>query len=142
MHPRHPDLAYVGQGLGIQRRMLGLALVIEFLAHPLADLLGDLAGVDGRVHAAVDGENPFELTQIRLHGGLHVRVLELAGQLLAVQRGRPVHLAEGGCGRGGELEGSEAALPLRTQLRLHAPLDEGRPHRGRLRLQLLQFGRV
>ena len=75
--------------MSIERRMLRLALVIELLAHPLADLLGDLAGIDGGVHAAMEREDEFELLQIRLHGRLHVGILQLAGERLAILRASP-----------------------------------------------------
>ena len=42
--------------------------------------LGDLGGVDRRVHAAVDGEQPFELLEVGLDGRLHVGILQLAGE--------------------------------------------------------------
>ena len=61
---------------------------------------------------------------------------------LAVLRARPMDLAEGGGGGGVEIEGAEPALPLRPELRLHAALDEGRPHGRRLALQLLQLGGI
>jgi len=142
MDPWDPDRLHVREGPGIERRVLGLALVVELLAHPLADFLGDLAGVDGRVHAAMYGEDPFELLEIRLHGRLHVGILQLAGELLAVLRGRAMDLAERCGGGGSEIEGAEPALPLRSQLRLHAPLHEGRPHGRCLALELLQLGGI
>ena len=80
--------------------MARLALVVELLAHALGDLLLDLARVDRRVHAAVDGEENVELGEVGLHGGGHVGILQLAGERLAVERGRPVHLPERG-GAGG-----------------------------------------
>jgi hypothetical protein len=68
----HAHLVDGPEGVGVERHMLRLALVVELLAHPLADLLGDLAGVDGGIEPAVDREGHLELAQIRLHGGLHV----------------------------------------------------------------------
>ena len=59
--PRHPHFRGFGQHGAIERGVLGLALVIEFLADAFADLAGDFGGVDRRVHAAVNGEQPFEL---------------------------------------------------------------------------------
>ena len=54
--PRHADQVGAGQHRPVERDVLGLALVIELLAHPRADLLGDLGGVDRRIHPAVDRE--------------------------------------------------------------------------------------
>ena len=88
--------------------MLRLAHVIELLAHPLADLLGDLAGIDGGVHAAMEREDEFELLEIRLHGRLHVWILQLAGKRRTVLGRRPVNLPERRGGRGIEIERAEA----------------------------------
>ena len=85
---------------------------------------------------------PFELLEIRFNGGLHVGVLQLAGERLALLRGRAMNLAERGGGGGVEIEGAEPALPAGAQLGLHAPLDEGGPHGRRLALELLQLGGV
>ena len=125
--------------------MLGLAQIVELLAHPRGDLLGDLGGVDHRVHAAMDREQPVELLQVGFHRGLHVGVLQLAGERLAVERAGAVHLAERG-GRGRlVLERGELLLPAGAELGHHAPLDEGPAHRRGIVLQLLQllgvFGR-
>ena len=90
----------------------------------------------------MEGEGDPELLEVRLDRRLHVGVLQLAGQRLARRRGRPVHLSERGRGRGLEVEGAEAGVPVRAELGLHAPLDEGGAHRRRVGLELLQLGRV
>jgi hypothetical protein len=119
--------------------VLGLALVVELLAHARADLLGDLAGVDHAVHAAVDREQPVKLLQVGLDRGLHVGVLQLGGEQLAVERARAMHLTERG-GRGRlVLELGEPLLPTGAELGHHAPLHEGPAHRRRFALQLLQL---
>ena len=87
-------------------------------------------------------KHEFELLQIRLHGRLHVRILQLAGERRAVLRGRAVDLPQGRGGGGIEIEGAEPAAPLRPEFRLHAPFHERRAHGRRLALQLLQFGRI
>ena len=74
--------------------MLGLTPIIELLAHARADLLGDFAGVDRAIEAAADRQQPFQLLQIGFDGGLHVGILQLAGQRLAIERARAMNLAE------------------------------------------------
>ena len=77
-----------------------LADIVELLADARADLARDLARVDRRTHPAVDGEQEVELDEIGLHRRGHVGILQLAGERLALEAGRAVHLAErGGGGR-------------------------------------------
>ena len=125
--------------------MLRLAQIVELLAHACGDFLRDLAGVDHRVHAAVDREQPIELFQIGFDRRLHVGILELGGEPLAVGRARAMHLAERGSGGRLVLELGEFALPARAELRRHAPLHERPAHRRGIALQLLElldvFGR-
>ena len=104
-----------------------------------ADLLGDLGGVDRRIHAAVDGEDQIELLEIGFDRRLHVGILQLAGQRGAVMRPRAMHLAER-CRRGRMmLEVGEFLLPVRPELGDHTPLHERPAHRRRLALQLAQL---
>ncbi len=138
-HVGHADQVDAFQHQPVERDVLRLAPVIELLAHARGDLLADLGRVDHRVHAAVDREQPVELLQVGFHGRLHVRVLQLAGNLRAVERMRAVHLPERGGRRRLVLEGGELALPVRPKLRRHAPLHERPAHRRRFALQLLQF---
>ncbi len=93
-HVRHADEIGALEHRAIERDVLRLAPVVELLAHARGDLLGDLARVDHRVHAAVDREQPVELLQVGLHGGLHVGILQLGGERLAVERARAMHLAQ------------------------------------------------
>ncbi len=76
--------------------MLGLAHIVELFAQARADLLGDLAGIDRRVEAAADRKQHAELVEVGFDRRLHVRILQLAGKLLAVERCGAVHLAERG----------------------------------------------
>src|SRR5262249_17904549 len=62
--PRYPDLLDVGEHVAIERDVPGLAAIIELLADAGADLLGDLGGVDHRVHAPMDGEDDLPLLQV------------------------------------------------------------------------------
>ena len=74
--------------------MTGFAVVIQLLAQAGRQFGVDLARVDGPVVSLVDGEDQFQLLEIGLDGGAHVRVLELAGEHPTVAAGRLVHLAE------------------------------------------------
>ena len=67
---------------------------IELLADASRDLPVYLPRVDDRVHAAVNREQPARVAEVRLHRRLHVRVLQLAGKLRAVEPARPLHLPE------------------------------------------------
>jgi hypothetical protein len=140
--PRHAHDIGVVEHDPIERDMLGLAKIVELLAHARADLLGDLGGVDRAVEAAADREQPLQLAQIGFDGGLHVGILQLARQLGAVERAGAVHLAERRGGGRMVLEVFELFLPVRAELGEHAALDEGPAHRRRFALQLLQFGGV
>ena len=139
---RHADKVDVREHVAIERDVLGLALVVELLADARADLLGDLGGVDRRLHAAVDGEDQVELLEVGFDRRLHVGILQLAGQCGAVMRPRAVHLAERRRGGGVMLEVGEFLLPVGPKLRNHAPLDEGPAHRRRLALQLGKLGDI
>ncbi len=125
--------------------MARFALIVELLAQALAELLQNLARVDLRAETPLHGEDHAELAEIRFDRRLHVRILQLAGNRGAVRRGRAMHLPERSGGRRLVLEGLEALLPVRPELRTHAAADEGPAHRRRRRLQLLQlegvFGR-
>ena len=55
---------------------------------------------------------------------------------------RPMHLAERGRGRRRHSKTANLACPVRPEFGHHAPLDERRPHRRRLALQLRQLLRV
>ena len=83
-----------GEHLPVKRDVLGLAPVIEFLAHPLADLLADLAGVDRGIESPPDGKEPLQLLQVGFDRRLHVRILQFAGKRRALERARTMDLAE------------------------------------------------
>ncbi len=84
-------------------------------------------------------EQNAKLGEIRLHRRLHVRVLQLHREPPPVMGCRPMHLAERGGGRGLVLELGELGLPLRPQLRRHAPPHEGPAHGRGLALQLAKL---
>ena len=93
-HLRHADAWLLGENVPIKRNVFGFALIVELFAQPRTDFLADFACVDGGIHTAPDCEQPFELTQIRFHRRLHVRILQLAGQRGAVMRDGAMHLSE------------------------------------------------
>src|SRR3546814_4466471 len=68
-----------------------------------------------------------------------VRVLQLAGEIAAIEAGGAVHLAERGGGRRLVLEGLEPRLPAGAELAAHTALHEGPAHRRRVGLELAQF---
>ncbi len=119
--------------------MARFAVVIELLAYAGADLDLDLARVDGAVHLPMQREEQVELAEIRLDGGFHVRVLQLAGQRRAIRQSRPVNLAEGGCGGRLLLETAEAGEPVRAQFGGHPAAHEDIGHGRRLGLELAQL---
>ena len=140
--PRHAhDIDTVEHG-AIERDMLGLAAVIQLFAHPRTDLLADFAGVDGGIEPPPDRQQPLQLLQIGFDRGLHVGILQLAGQQRAIERAGAVHLAER-CGRGRMmLKACKPFCPVGAELGHHAALDEGPAHGRRFALQLLQLGGV
>ena len=78
----------------IEPHMCGLALVIELLAQPVGDFGMDLASRDRAVVPLVDAHRQLQLPQVGLHRRCHFGVLQLTGERPAVERRRPVHLAE------------------------------------------------
>ena len=138
--PRHAHERPVGEHDAIEPGDLGLALVVELFAHPLADLARHLACVDRGARAPMEREQEVEIGEIRLHRRSHVRILQLAGEPLAAEAERSVHLAERRGGRGLQIEFGETLAPVRPKLGLHAPAHERGAHRRRLRLELRQFG--
>ena len=122
--------------------MRGLALVIQFLAQPLADLGMDLVGGDGAVVALVEREEEFQLLQIGFDRRAHIGILQLAGERGAVLGDGAMHLAQRGGARRFVLEALEALLPILAELARHAALDERPAHRRRVRLQRGELARV
>jgi hypothetical protein len=121
---------------GVERDVAGLAGIVEFLAQARGDLLGDLGRVDGRLHAAVDRQDEAQLGQIGFDGRLHIGILELDREGLAIVGGGAVDLAQRRGGGGLALETGIAGLPVRAQLGRHAPAHEGPAHRRGLGLEL------
>ncbi len=132
----------VGEHEAIEFGDLGFAMVVELLAHPLADLMRDLARVDRRADAAMERKQEIELREIGFDGRRHLGILQLAGERLAVEPSRFMHLAERGRGGGLQVELGKALAPAGAELGLHAAAHEARAHRRRLRLQTNELGRV
>ena len=63
----------------------------------------------------------------------------LQASAVALEAGGAMHLAKRSGGGGHKIEFREARAPVGPELGLHAPADEGRAHRRRLRLQLDQL---
>ena len=136
----HPLL--VGMDQAVEPDMPELALVIDFFAQPGRDLGLHLARVDRPVVAPIDREHDAELAKVGLHGGRHVRILQLAGEIAAVLPDRAMHLAERR-GRGGlALEAGEPLFPIGAELGHHPAPDEQPAHRRGVGLQLAQLLRI
>ena len=89
--------------------------------------------------SACGSRTAMQLIEVGFDRRLHVGILQLAGQRVAIERARAMHLAERGGGRRMMFEFGEFLLPVGAQLGAHAPLDEGPAHGRRLALQLHQF---
>jgi hypothetical protein len=139
---RHADGIFAFQHVAIERDVLGLAPIVELLAQARGNLFHDLGGVERRVETLADREQPFQLPHVGFDRRLHVGILQLAGQLTAVERAGAMHLAERSGRRRMMLEAFEFAFPAGAQFRAHAALDEGPTHGRRLALQLGQFSGV
>ena len=113
----------------IQREVLGFVGVVEFFAQARGDLGMDLAGIDRRIEAAISGERELELPQVGLHHGLHVGVLQLAGQRGAVVGRGAMHLTERGRVRGFAFEARLKRLcqSLRPSSAVMRRLTNGQP---------------
>ena len=122
--------------------MRGLEPVIELLAQAGRDLGMDFLGDDGAVIALIDREDQAQLLQIGFHRRLHVGILQLAGQMLALMRRGAMHLAQARRRGGLMLEAGEALLPVGPEFARHAPLDEGPAHGRRIGLKLRQLGDI
>jgi hypothetical protein len=142
---RHPDRMFVLQHVAIQFDVLRLSTVVELLAQTCADLDCDLAGVDCRIEALPDSEQQLQLIEIGFDRRLHVRILQLACNFAAIERAAAVHLAQRSGSSRMVIEFGKFLLPVGSELRAHAALDESPPHGRRLALQLDQlvgvFGR-
>ena len=67
VNPRHADERPVGEHHAIEPGDLGLSLVVELFAHPLADLARHLAGVDRGARAPMEREQKVEIGEIGLN---------------------------------------------------------------------------
>ena len=138
----HVHVRLVAQHVAVERDVLGLAPVVEFLAQPRRDLGMDLVGADRRIEALADREHDLELVEVGFERRGHVGILQLGRDLASVRQRRAMDLAE----RGGErrllVELGELALPVRPQFGRHAPAHEGPAHGRRVGLQLGQLAGI
>ncbi len=139
---RHANDIGILEHFAVERDVFGFAPVVQLFAHTCADLLGDFTGVDRRGKALPDREQPSQLLQVGFDRGLHIGILQLAGEHRAVERTGAMHLAQRGRRGGMMLETFELLLPAGAELRHHAALDESPSHRRCFALQLLQLGGV
>ena len=91
---RHAHERPVGEHDGVEAGDLRLAHIVELLAHPLADLAGDLAGLDRPADPLVQREQEIELGEVGFDRRGHLRILQLAGDLFALEGPPLVHLPE------------------------------------------------
>ena len=141
-HLGHADQRIALEDAPVEPRVAGFEIVVELLAQPRRDLLQHLGGLDRRAHAAMDREEDGELRQVGFDRRLHVGILQLGGKRAAVMRARAMHLPERGRRRRLMLEAREFRLPVRPELRRHAPSHERPAHRRRLALQLAELGGI
>ena len=132
----HMHVGLVAQQVAVERDVPGLAAIVELLAQARGDLGMDLVGADGRVEALADGEHQFQLVEIGFERRGHVGILQLGRDLGAVEQRRAMDLAQRRRERGLLVELAELRLPVRPQLRRHAPAHEGPAHGRRIGLQL------
>src|SRR5262245_1632521 len=90
----NPDRMFVLQHVAIQFHVLRLSAVVELLAQTCADLDCDFAGVDSRIKAFADRKKQLQLIEVGFDRRLHVRILQLACNLTAIECACAVHLAE------------------------------------------------
>jgi hypothetical protein len=81
----------------------------------------------------------LQLIEISFHRRLHVRILQLACNLAAIERACVVHLAQRSGSSRMMIEFGKFLLPVGSELRAHAALDKGPSHGRRLALQLDQL---
>ena len=112
------------QNVPVQRHVARLERVVELLAQPRLELGAHAAHGERLLVLLQDAQRNVETAQIGIDRGVHVRVLQLAGERAAVVADGAMHLAERGRGRGRQLELAKAAPPVRAELARHAAAHE------------------
>ena len=129
-HGRHMNERVIGELVGEVLLVLGLKLVVQLLAQPVAELVGDRCGIDAREHHAKRREERVVCAQVRFDRVGNPRVLDLDGYRIAIVGERSMDLTDRrGCDRRRVPFGEEVAR-VTTKL-----LDDHR------RSQLARHGR-
>ena len=139
----HVHVGLVAQHVAVERDVPGLAAVVELLAQARGDLGVDLVGADGRIEALADGEHELELVEVGLQRRGHVGILQLAGDLAAVEQRRrdgpgPARRRT----RPPCRSCANFACQSGPELGRHAPAHEGPAHGRRVGLQLRQLAGI
>ena len=152
VNSRRVDSSGIGRGTAtpgssfedraVEPHMRGLALVIELLAQPVGDLGVDLGGADRAVVALVEPHREFKLAQIGFDRRAHVRILQFAGERGAVERDRPVHLAERGRARRLMLEIAKRLCQSGPSSPIMRRRTNGQPIAGAFDLELDQLADI
>ena len=124
--------------------VLGLELVVELLADPLAQLREQPFRVQSRGEPLDERQQQRRVAQVSLDRLRHPGVLDLHDDVVAVDRGGAVDLADRGRGKRTLVEVGEHALERAAELLPHELLELGEGHRwdvvaegGELALQLV-----
>ena len=120
----HGDARLALEHVPVQRHVARLEGVVELLAQPRLELGAHAAHGERLLVLLQDAQRNVEAAQIGIDRGVHVRVLQLAGERAAVVADGAMHLAERGRGRRRQLEVAKAAPPVRAELARHAPAHE------------------
>ena len=117
----HVDVGVAGVGRGERLLRLRLQVVVEFLGHPVAQLVEQRLDVEPGHQHAEQPPDPRQLGEVVDQRPPGAGVLDLDGDRPAVLPDRPVHLADGR-GRGGRVvEGDRTATASLARGRPRAP---------------------
>ena len=137
---RYGDVRTIRKEGAVKRHLLGLTTIVQLLAQPVSDLVGHLAGVNRAFDPAKEAKQGAKLTQIALYGAQHVRILQLDGQVTAIEPDRPVNLPERGGSSGLRFKLSKKRSPVWAKLCGHPSPHKGPTHGRGIGLQLGQLG--
>ena len=106
--------------------MLGLELVVELLADPLAHLSRERLGVEARREPLEERHQQHRVTQVALDRLCDARILDLRDDLVAVDGRRPVDLPDRSRGKRVLVEVGEHFPERRAELLAQKLLDLGK----------------